>query len=117
MSIWLFKRQGLAAVLGLVSLVPATMLSSAQVQAAEHIVEIRQLKFVPSQLKVRPGDTIKWINRDIAPHTATAMDRSWDTKLLKKDESFSITVTDKMKLNYFCRSHPHMKALLVLIPE
>ena len=83
------------------------------VAAKEHIIEIQAFKYVPDRLTVSPGDTITWINRDLAPHTATALDRSWDTKRLKKGERMSIVITQTTKLAYFCRFHPHMKALLV----
>ena len=83
------------------------------VAAKEHIIEIQAFKYVPDRLTVSPGDTITWINRDLAPHTATALDRSWDTKRLKKGERMSIVITKTTKLAYFCRFHPHMKALLV----
>lgn len=78
-----------------------------------HTVEIRDLKFVPESLDVRAGDTITWINRDIAPHTATATDKSWDTGTLKRGERASVTVVGPgMTGWYFCRFHPAMKATL-----
>lgn len=77
-----------------------------------HKVDIRKLKFVPDHLSVKPGDTIVWTNFDIAPHTATADDKSWDTETLKKGQSKSIVVSEVMVTNYFCRFHPHMKANL-----
>ena len=80
--------------------------------AVEHIVMIKSLKFKPSVLSVQPGDTIKWINQDVVPHTATASDKSWDTGRLNKGESKSLTVTTDMNANYFCRFHPNMKAML-----
>ena len=85
----------------------------AQLRAAKvHIVEIAEFSFSPATVNVRPGDTITWINRDIAPHTATAKDRSWDTGGLKRGEEASITVSDDMVEDYFCRFHPAMKATL-----
>lgn len=114
MSDWVSRRQGKGTTPGLVALILALSMGSTQLLAAEHIVEIKQFKFIPEQLTVRPGDTIKWINRDIAPHTATAKDRTWDTKRLKKGEAMSIVVTKAMKTDYFCLYHPHMKAKLIL---
>jgi len=84
--------------------------------AVEHTIEIKSLKFVPAELTVRLGDKVTWINRDIAPHTATANDKSWDTKRLKKGEAMSLVVTAEMKADYFCRFHPNMKARLVIAP-
>lgn len=81
-------------------------------QPVTHQVEIQKFKFVPDQLTVKPGDTIVWTNFDIAPHTATAEDKSWDTGTIKKGQAKSVVVKDAMTLDYFCRFHPHMKASL-----
>ncbi|MFY0612839.1 MAG: cupredoxin family copper-binding protein [Hyphomicrobiaceae bacterium] len=114
MTGWIVRRHVRQTALRLVAMVLAWIMSSAQLSAAEHIVEIEKFKFVPEQLTVRLGDTIKWINRDIAPHTATARDRTWDTKRLKKGEAMSVVVSEGMQMDYFCLYHPHMKAKLVL---
>lgn len=46
---------------------------------AIHRVEIKDFAFEPSRIEVRAGDTVEWINRDFAPHTATAdNDNRWD---------------------------------------
>jgi len=49
-----------------------------------HDIEIKSFAFNPSVLEVRPGDQIRWVNRDISPHTATAEDGSWDTGELRR---------------------------------
>ncbi len=81
----------------------------------EHQVEIQKFKFSPAVLTVRPGDTITWLNRDIAPHTATAKDRSWDTGTIKNMATGSIVVTADTATSYYCRFHPMMKAELKLV--
>jgi len=75
-----------------------------------HTVEIKNFKFAPRKLQVRPGDTILWINRDIVPHTATAGDQGWDTGSLKRGQSKSLEVRWEMTFAYICRFHPSMKA-------
>src|SRR5687767_3014533 len=45
----------------------------------KHVIEIEGFEYKPARLRVRPGDTIVWVNRDIVPHTATADSRKWDT--------------------------------------
>lgn len=79
-----------------------------------HQVKIRKFKFSPQLLKVKLGDTVTWTNEDIAPHTATANDKSWSTGRLKKGQSESIIVKDAMSTDYFCKFHPNMKASLKL---
>jgi len=80
----------------------------------EHLVEIRDFRFVPEHLSVKPDDTIRFINRDLAPHTATADDASWSTDELKRGEAGLITVRARMLGDYFCAYHPHMKGKLIV---
>jgi len=84
--------------------------------ATEHQVEISNFDFQPAALQVRPGDTITWINRDIAPHTATASDNSWDTGTIRTDEAVTLEVTADMVPSYYCRFHPMMMAELEIEP-
>ncbi len=79
-----------------------------------HVIEIRNLKFAPHVLSVRVGDRVWWINRDIAPHTATADDGSWDTGELSLGEGATIEITANQSTSYFCAFHPHMRGALHL---
>lgn len=79
-----------------------------------HEIEIRGFKFRPASLEVRPGDTIRWTNRDSAPHDATATDGSWRTVTLRKGDSAEVTVTADMSTDYICSIHPYMKASLTI---
>ena len=80
-----------------------------------HIVRITKFVFAPNRLEVHPGDVIRWVNGDIVPHTATALDGSWDTGEIEPGGSGEITVSDKMSAAYFCRFHPMMKASLRIV--
>ena len=83
-------------------------------QAVTHNVEIQDFSFIPEIIEARIGDRISWTNRDIAPHTATADNESWDTGTLEKDQQATITVYKDMVLTYFCRHHPSMTANIKL---
>ena len=91
---------------------PSTLLAETKAPVVEHTVIITGFKFVPETLSVRVGDTITWRNDDIAPHTATASDKSWNTGKLKRGEQKSLLVTDSFLSTYFCKFHPVMKAKL-----
>ena len=80
-----------------------------------HIVEIREFEFVPANIEVKLGDTIKWINIDAVPHTATASDKSWDSGLLSNNSEWVMTVTKDSESNYICTYHPMMKGSISLI--
>jgi len=86
-----------------------SQLSAAEPAAMSHTIEIKKFKFHPDKLEVSLGDKIVWINRDIVPHTATANDKSWDSKLIAKDAKWETVVNADMLENYFCRFHPNMK--------
>ena len=95
----------------------AIVTSSPSIHAVEnsgtrHVVDIRGLKFQPVELVVVPGDIIVWINHDIIPHTATADDKSWDSKSIGKQGEWQTNVEPGMTEEYFCRFHPNMKARL-----
>ena len=77
-----------------------------------HTVVIEKFKFVPSELSVSVGDTVQWINRDIAPHTATSKTNDWDSARLDQSDVWSVVITADMAQDYFCRYHPQMKARL-----
>ena len=85
-----------------------------QKTARQHVVEIRDFEYSPLADAVKPGDTVTWVNKDLVPHTATAIDESWDTGNILPGEMKSITITDAMIDGYICRFHPVMKSVLPL---
>lgn len=80
-----------------------------------HDIEIKGFAFNPVSLAVRPGDQIRWVNRDISPHTATAEDGSWDTGELKRGQSAMVKVARNMSTAYLCVFHPNMRAELIIL--
>lgn len=114
----LFIRKATAAIAA--GAFPALYLSwsgHAIARPRRHRVEIEGFRFTPDRLEVSVGDTITWINRDIAPHTATATDGGWNTGELVKDAEASVTVVSGMQTTYFCAFHPMMKAGFSITPK
>lgn len=105
------KRQFL---LGAVSTLIVPVGFAVAANAVTHTVEIHNLKFLPQVVMVKPGDHVRWINRDIAPHTATALNRSWDTGELGLGNEAMMEVTRDTATDYFCAFHPHMWGALRL---
>jgi plastocyanin len=97
--------QGLGASLAL-----ASAPHGAAAHDGPHVVTVRMSRFafVPAGLEIRPGDTVVWINEDLAPHTATARDGSWDTGTLETGVSARIAFATPGDFEYFCAFHPHM---------
>ena len=80
-----------------------------------HEIHIKSFEFEPKHIVVKAGDTIRWINQDLAPHTATAAKDDWDTGEIVKNDYRSIKVSTGMETNYFCAFHPHMKGTIELL--
>jgi plastocyanin len=97
--------------------IATVLLSAAGPPAAEHAeaieIVIEHFAFSPTSVEVAPGDTVTFTNRDITPHTATAVDGSWTTKDITSGNSETITVPKAGDGAYFCRYHPVMKGRLV----
>ncbi len=99
---------GMAAIFALP--VPPSRASSSTV----HEVTITSFRFEPETITVHAGDVIRWINKDLAPHTATAEDFGWDTEEIPTDQAVEIKVKPGMDTDYFCAFHPHMKGHIML---
>ena len=79
-----------------------------------HDVQIKEFAFVPERLEVSVGEIIRWTNKDLAPHTATADEFGWDTGEIANRDNAEIEVFEGMETSYFCAYHPHMKGTLVI---
>lgn len=82
--------------------------------ATVHKVDIVGFNFRPNRLTVAVGDRIIFKNKDSAPHSATAVDQSWDTDILNTFKSSEILVTSGMDESYYCKVHPQMRGKLVI---
>ncbi|MEE9455034.1 MAG: cupredoxin domain-containing protein [Paracoccaceae bacterium] len=80
--------------------------------ATRHQIVIEGFKFNPATLDVKVGDIITFINKDSAPHTATADRKSWSTTTLKNGQSAELLVASGLETAYFCKFHPKMKGRL-----
>ena len=81
-----------------------------------HLIEagIESFAFVPDRLVLRAGDTVRWTNHDIAPHTATDKAGSWDTGRIGKGEIAEVSFEAPGTYTVICRYHPKMAAEIVV---
>jgi plastocyanin len=95
-------------------LLAAGVFASAPVRAAAHTVVIEGTAFVPSELVVKRGDRIVWINKDPFPHTVTAQDHSFDSGPIPPGKSWAHRARTQGSFPYGCTLHSTMKATLVV---
>ena len=75
-------------------------------------VEIVKFAFAPAEIEIKAGQAIRFVNRDLAPHTATAGDASFDTGILGRDEAAVVSFPAGGSFPYFCRFHRHMMGVV-----
>jgi plastocyanin len=78
-----------------------------------HTVIIDKMKFGALPTGVHSGDTIRWVNKDIFKHTATARDKSFSLDLPPKT-SGKIVIKRSGSIPFYCVYHPGMKGTLTV---
>jgi plastocyanin len=76
------------------------------------LVTMESLKFVPGTLVVDKGATVRFENKDLAPHTVTAKDGTVDSGTLNPGQTFELVVAEPF--DYVCTIHPSMRASIEL---
>lgn len=80
--------------------------------ATTHTVEMRNFVFAPSRLDVAAGDTVVWINRDAAPHTATDSRERWNSGGLGTGDRWTWIAEKAGRFDYRCAYHPSMAGVI-----
>lgn len=78
-------------------------------------VEIANFAYDPDPVTIEEGGKVIWINRDSAPHTATAEDGSFDTGTLEEGKLKSETFKEAGTYAYVCSIHPQMHGTVEVV--
>jgi len=82
-------------------------------KARHHRVLISGFAFEPEELTVKKGDSITWINKDIAPHNVTISDnQKMISPNLLTGEKFTFKITSDF--DYECGLHPSMLGKIII---
>jgi len=84
--------------------------------AADIRIEVKGLAFAPAEVTSHIGDAIEWVNDDFVAHTATARGGQWDVKLPPQASGRTV-IKSAGKVEYYCRYHPNMKAVITVEPK
>jgi plastocyanin len=68
--------------------------------------------YIPNPAQLSVGSKTTWINKDTAPHTATAINGSFDTSLINAGSSGSAIIKGTGTIQYHCTIHPWMTGIL-----
>jgi plastocyanin len=77
-------------------------------------IDIQGFAFLPQTITIPVGTGVRWTNRDSAPHTATALDSTFDSGTLSQNQTFIFTFTTPGVYNYRCNIHTGMRGTIVV---
>lgn len=77
-------------------------------------VTIVDFAFNPGSITITAGGTITWRNTGQAPHTATADNRSFDSRVLNAGGTFSFKFDTPGTIPYHCDVHPNMTGTIAV---
>lgn len=114
------RRLTAGALIGLGSLAG----TASRAHGATWDVAIQNFAFVPANLAIAVGDTVRWTQKDAAIHTTTSgpngvADGLWDSgnMTLGANSTFSFTFSTAGTYPYFCRPHSSfMRATITVNP-
>lgn len=78
-------------------------------------VSIAEFAYDPDPVTIEEGGKVIWVNRDSAPHTATAEDGSFDTGTIETDKLESESFKQPGTYTYFCEIHPDMRGSVEVV--
>ena len=98
-------------------LLTALVLGAMAVPAHGATIQIvmENLVFSPAEVTAKVGDTVEWVNKDVFVHTATARNGDFDITMPPKKTVTSV-LNKAGTVEYYCRFHPNMKAVLKIEP-
>jgi plastocyanin len=99
----------------LLALALALTVFAVPAHAATIQIVMQDLVFAPAEVSAKVGDTIEWVNKDVFAHTATARNGDFDVSLPPKKTVTSV-LNKAGTVEYYCRFHPNMKAVLKIAP-
>jgi len=82
-------------------------------EAQPIVVDIRDFAFEPHEVKVSAGATVRWVNRDQAPHSiAMEGGRPGSSGMLDPGKEHALTFRDPGRVTYRCGVHPTMLGIV-----
>jgi plastocyanin len=88
---------------------------AADVGHTVHVV-MQSLDFSPTAVRAKVGQTVIWTNEDTSPHNVTYVSgpRFTSSRTMKPGAKFSIRLTERGTIHYYCSIHPWMKATIAV---
>ena len=77
-------------------------------------VSIKGMKYNPTAITIKAGDTVTWTNADQRDHSVAAADGSFSSGNIGPGATYSYVFTKAGKFEYACSLHPRMKGVVTV---
>ena len=109
------KTLGLSLIVALALLASPLALAKDKKDAVkENKVEISEVKYKPTKLKIKKGEKVVWTNADDRDHTVVSRDKAktLDSGKIGVGQTWEFTFDKPGTYEYGCEYHPRMKAVI-----
>lgn len=93
---------------------PAAAVTPSDTVAAAQSVDMRAVAFTPSEVRIRAGEAVAWINSDPLEHTVTSDDGTWGSRVLREGERYVRVFAQPGRYTYHCVPHPQMTGVVIV---
>jgi len=108
------SRHSFPAIVGFLLLVAAAFAAAVFASPEPKDVTIDNFSFTAQTITVPAGTEVRWTNHDDIPHTVVSDDKTFKSKVLDTDQSFSYAFDKPGTYKYFCSIHPKMTGTVVV---
>lgn len=92
--------------------------TSAKEAGNTHTISIEGMRFLPSTVRIAPGDRVVFENNDLVPHTATSKPTGlFDSGVVEAGKSWTFVAHTAGTIRYGCTLHPTMEAEIVVVKQ
>lgn len=109
------RRNFMTTVIAGIATLPAAASFGATTGARTHVVDIRKHAFVPDKLTIKAGDSVRFVNRDFAPHTVTSDKGKFDSGSLMMNGTTQLKFPKAGEFPYSCTVHKTMHGRISVV--
>jgi plastocyanin len=93
----------------------ASLLAGVSNAAAKtYLIVIEQMRFDPPVLTVHRGDRVTWVNKDLFPHTASALSKAFESHEIAPNASWTYVARVPGSYPYLCTLHTTMRGTVIV---
>lgn len=94
---------------------PSTPQAGDNAAQAAAKVTIKTLKYTPDSIEIKKGETVEWVNNDLAPHTVTSQSGDiLNSGAIEADSTWRHTFPEPGTFPYYCTFHHEMKGTVTV---